>query len=99
MGIKVNLVCPGLMHTPIHESTSLVNVDKDKLTLPMSKKYYISPAKAAKVILRGVERNKSIIIFPFYARLIWWLYRLNPFIFEFVFRKMIRDFRKIRIVQ
>jgi len=99
LGIKVNLVCPGIMHTPIHESTSLVNVDKDKLPLPMPKKYYVNPAKAAKDILRGVERNKSIIIFPFYARLIWWLYRLNPFIFEFVFRKMIRDFRKIRIVQ
>jgi len=99
LGIKINLVCPGIMHTPIHESTSLVNVDKDKLPLPIPKKYYVNPAKAAKDILRGVERNKSIIIFPFYVRLIWWLYRLNPFIFELVFRKIIRDFRKIRIVQ
>jgi NAD(P)-dependent dehydrogenase (short-subunit alcohol dehydrogenase family) len=99
LGIKVNLVCPGMMQTPIHESTSLVNVEKDKLTQPMPKKYYTNPAKAAKVILRGVEQNKSIIIFPFYARLIWWLYRFNPSVFQFVFRKMIRDFRKIRIVQ
>jgi len=99
LGIKVNLVCPGMMHTPIHESTSLVNVDKDRLTQPVPKKYYMTPTKAAKVILRGVERNQSIIIFPFYARLIWWMYRLNPSVFHFVSRKMIRDFRKIRIVQ
>ena len=97
LGIKVNLVCPGMMHTPIHERTSLINVNKDNLPQPMSKKYYMSPVKAAKLILKGVERNKSIIIFPFYARLIWWLYRLNPSIFQFVFRKMIRDFRKMRI--
>jgi NAD(P)-dependent dehydrogenase (short-subunit alcohol dehydrogenase family) len=99
LGVKVNLVCPGMLHTPIHESTSLVNVTREKLPLPMPKKYFMDPAKAAKVILRGVERNKSIIIFPFYARLTWWLYRLNPDCFHFVFRKMMRDFRKIRIVQ
>lgn len=99
LGIKVNLVCPGMMHTPIHETTSLVNVNKADVPQPMSKKYYMSPAKAAKLILKGVERNKSIIIFPFYARLIWWLYRLNPSIFQFVLRKMIRDFRKVRIFQ
>ncbi len=97
LGIKVNLVCPGMMHTPIHKTTSCVNVDKANLPQPMPKKYFISPTKAAKLILKGVERNKAIIIFPFYARLVWWLYRLNPSIFNFGFRKMIRDFRKIRI--
>jgi len=99
LGIKVNLVCPGMLQTPIHETTSWVNADKDKSALPLPKKYYLNPATAAEIILRGVAKNKPIIIFPFYARLIWWVYRLNPALFHFVFRKMIRDFRKIRIVQ
>lgn len=99
LGVKVNLVCPGIMQTPIHNTTSLVNVAKDNLPQPMAKKYFLSPEKAAKIILKGVERNKAIIIFPFYARLIWWLYRLNPAIFHFLFRKMVRDFRKVRIFQ
>jgi NAD(P)-dependent dehydrogenase (short-subunit alcohol dehydrogenase family) len=99
LGVKVNLVCPGMMQTPIHETTSLVNVEKDNLPQPMAGKYFLSPEKAAKLILKGVERNKAIIIFPFYARLIWWLYRINPSIFNLLFRKMIRDFRKIRILK
>lgn len=99
LGVKVNLVCPGMLRTPIHDRTALVNVDKDKMTPPMPKRFYLDPAEAAKVILKGVERNRGIIIFPFYARLIWWLYRLNPSVFQLVFRKIIRDFRKIRIVQ
>ncbi len=97
LGIKVNLVCPGIMHTPIHERASLVNVDKEKLIHTKATKYFMDPVKAAKIILQGIERNKSVIVFPFYARFVWWLYRLNPSMFQFIFRKVIRDFRKIRI--
>lgn len=99
LGVKVNLVCPGMMQTPIHDSTSMVNVDRDKVAQPMPKKYYVNPTEAAKIVMRGVERNKAMIVFPFYARLVWWLYRLNPSIFQLLFRKVMRDFRKIRIVQ
>lgn len=97
LGIKVNLVCPGIMQTPIHNKTSLINVNKDRLSRPIPLQLYIAPSRAAKIILKGVEQDKPIIIFPFYARLVWWLYRLHPSLFHFVFRKMIRDFRKSRI--
>jgi len=96
LGIKVNLVCPGIMRTPIHQKVSYINIDRSRLPLP-EMKYFISPEKAARKILNGVEKNKSIIIFPFYARLIWWLYRFNPFIFSLLFRKIIKDFRKLRL--
>lgn len=99
LGVKVNLVCPGIMHTPIHENISWINVDKGKVSHPGLAKFYLNPAKAAKIILRGVERNQSIIIFPFYARLIWWLYRLSPAIFQFMFKTVIRNFRKFRLVK
>jgi short-subunit dehydrogenase len=98
LGVKVNLVCPGIMETQIHDTIPLVNVEKQDILKPKGIKY-VDPDKAAKIILQGVEKNKPIIIFPFYARLIWWIYRLVPFAFHLVFRKMIRDFRKIRINQ
>lgn len=47
LGFKVNLVCPGMMQTPIHESTAVVNVDKDKLTLPMAKKIFCEPGSGS----------------------------------------------------
>lgn len=99
LGIKVNLVCPGIMHTPIHDKTPWINVDKERLMQPKMMKYFMTPADAARRILRGVARNRSVLIFPLYAHAIWLLYRFNPAIFQFVFKTMIRDFRKQRIVQ
>ncbi|MBU0728191.1 MAG: SDR family oxidoreductase [Proteobacteria bacterium] len=98
LGVKVNLVCPGVMQTKIHDTVELVCVERGKIIQPKGIRY-IDPGDAAKIILKGVERNKPIIVFPFYAWLIWLIYRLSPFIFRFVSRKMIRDFRKIRIKQ
>jgi short-subunit dehydrogenase len=99
LGIKVNLVCPGIMHTPIHDKTPWVNVDKEKLIQPKVMKYFMTPDKAAGKILRGMRQNKSVLIFPLYAHMVWWLYRFNPAIFQFVFKTIIRDFRKQRIVR
>ena len=95
LGVKVNLVCPGLMVTPLHDKIAVIHADKKKLTQPKGIKN-VTPAEAARIILKGVERNRPIIVFPFYARLIWWLYRLHPGLFDRLSRKIIRDFRKIR---
>lgn len=95
LGIKVNLVCPGVMRTPIHESTQQIKVDRMKVK-PSRFSYFMDPAKAASIILKQVEHNRAVIVFPFYARILWWLYRINPAIMNLLFRKTIRDFRKTR---
>jgi len=41
-------------------------------------RWMTDPTDAAKSILGGVRRNKAIIIFPFYARVLWWCYRIFP---------------------
>jgi len=96
LGVKVNLVCPGIMRTAIHQTVSYVNVDQQRLVRPQTK-HFVPPDKAARIILDQVARNRAIIIFPFYAHLVWWLYRLNPAIFNLLFRKILKDFRKIRL--
>ncbi len=96
LGVKVNLVCPGIMRTAIHQTVSYVNVDQQKLVRPPTK-HFVSPEKAARIILDRVAKNQAIIIFPFYAHLVWWLYRFNPAIFNLLFRKILKDFRKIRL--
>ena len=96
LGVKVNLVCPGIMSTPIHQTVAYVNVDQQRLVRPRTTRF-ISPQAAAGIILKGVAANRAMIIFPFYARLIWWCYRFNPSIFNLLFRKMLKDFRKIRL--
>jgi hypothetical protein len=84
------------MRTPIHEKVAYIHVDPKRLTRPRST-HFVPPTAAARIILDQVARNRAFIIFPFYARLIWWLYRLNPSIFNLLFRKMLRDFRKLRL--
>ena len=99
LGIKVNLVCPGLMHTAIYDKIPWVNVDRQKSMHIRMAHHFVAPERAAKIILHGVERNKSMIIFPCYARLVWWVYRFMPVLFRLFFQKMVRDFRKTRIIQ
>ena len=96
LGVKVNLVCPGIMRTAIHQTVSYVNVDHRRLVRPQTN-HFITPEKAAGIILNQVANNQPMIIFPFYARIVWWLYRLNPSIFNLLFRKILKDFRKIRL--
>ena len=65
-GVHVAVGCPGNVQTgilPSHVSS---------LTPPMD------PDLAARRILHALARKKRIIIFPLYAKLWWWLDRLNP---------------------
>ena len=50
--IKVNVVCPGFIKTPLTD----VNVFK----MP----FLMQPQKAAKIIQKGIKQNKPIIAFP-----------------------------------
>jgi len=52
--------------------------------------------RAAQLILRGVERDQAIIVFPLSARLLWWMYRLSPRLLFPIGRKVVRDFRAKR---
>jgi hypothetical protein len=49
------------------------------------------------VILRGVARNRAIIVFPFLARYLWWLHRISPSITGFVARMMTEGNRRYRV--
>ena len=53
--------------------------------------------KAARVILKGVARNRAIIVFPFLARYLWWLHRISPSISDYSARMMNRWNRSLRV--
>ncbi len=95
LGVKVSVVCPGFVRTDIFSCSQVINVDKEELIDRVPFKP-MEPVQAAKIILRGVQRNRAIIVFPFVARLFWWLYRIHPVLVSPMTRKMVRDFRSIR---
>ena len=95
LGIKVSVVCPGYIDTGIFDAAIMLNVDKEKImdNLPFK---LMEVKKAAELILKGVARKKAIITFPFYAGLLWWLYRLHPALLNPLRRKTVKEFRALR---
>jgi short-subunit dehydrogenase len=91
LGVKVSVVCPGLIQTPIYNSR-VIKLDREKLleTAPKG----MAPEKCARVILHGVERNKPIIVVTAMARIAWILYRISPAMMLWLGTKFVRHFRK-----
>ncbi|HTQ53521.1 MAG TPA: SDR family oxidoreductase [Bryobacteraceae bacterium] len=94
-GVRVSVICPGFVDTAIYESAIGVKIDKDEFfkKLPIRP---VSAPDAARRILRGVERNQAIVVFPFYARLLWWLVRLHPAALGRFHRRMLANLRAMR---
>lgn len=58
----------------------------------------IGPDEAARRILKGVARNQATIVFPWVARLLWWLHRLSPNLLFPLGRRLVRRYRETRRV-
>ena len=96
LGVNVSVVCPGYVDTGIYAATPFLKADREKVLSNISFKM-VEVKKAARLILKGVIRNKAFITFPFYAHLLWWIYRFHPTLLDPLGRKMVKDFRALRI--
>jgi NAD(P)-dependent dehydrogenase (short-subunit alcohol dehydrogenase family) len=76
-GVRVSVVCPGLVDTPILDSTKYVKLDAEAIKKVAPEKP-ISPAKAARQILKGVERNRFYIVITATVHVLWRLHRYMP---------------------
>ena len=52
---------------------------------------------AAQRILAGVARNQPVIVFPSYARILWWVYRMRVTWLNPLGLRLIRDLRRLRL--
>jgi NAD(P)-dependent dehydrogenase (short-subunit alcohol dehydrogenase family) len=98
LGVKVNAVCPGFIKTPIIFNTPIlnVNVTREEIEESLPDWLYMDENKAGTAILKGIARNRAMIVFPFHARLAWRLIRLCPPLFDRIGRLQIKIFRKSR---
>jgi len=99
LGVKVNAVCPGFIKTPIIFNTPILNVNysREEMEENLPEFLFMEVNKAGTAILKGIARNRAMIVFPFHARLAWWMMRLYPPLFDRIGRLQIRSFRKRRI--
>ncbi len=100
-GIRVSVICPGVVRTPILEGTGgkygrmLIKISPEKQR-QMWEKLKPMPADIFAVkVLDLVARNKAIIIVPSRWKVYWWINRLSPNLAMFLgqksFQKMARD--------
>ena len=97
LGIKVSVICPGFVQTRVHDAATYVGVKREDAISEISSMKKMDVTDCARVILRGVERNKAIITDTALTRLLWWLYRLNPAILGPFLQKGVSDMRALRI--
>ncbi len=64
--IKINVICPGFVHSRITQ--------KNKFPMP----FIMDADKAAKIIAKGIEKNKAIISFPSLIRFATWFISILP---------------------
>ena len=96
-GVKVSVLCPGAVDTPILDRGTPAGLVPDG-GAPMTGREYISRVglspmpvdRFARGALRHVRRNRSIIVVPGSARAMWYLHRLSPRLSEAVGRRAIR---------
>jgi NAD(P)-dependent dehydrogenase (short-subunit alcohol dehydrogenase family) len=94
LGVKVSVVCPGLIDTPILEM-SPIRGSHDRERLKKLVPTPMPPARCARVILRGVARNRATIVVTAHAKVLHWFARMCPDTMLWVSTKMADYMRKV----
>lgn len=76
-GVRVTAVCPGFVESSLYENAIKIHTSAEQIrrTIPFP---LITTQKAVFYILKGIARDKSVLVFPLYTRAAVWLERLLP---------------------
>jgi NAD(P)-dependent dehydrogenase (short-subunit alcohol dehydrogenase family) len=95
LGVRVSVVCPGWIETPIFQTSKMVKLDREKLLAEIPK---TMPAEqCARDILRGVDRNKATIVVATSAKVLWYLHRYIPWVVGLLVKRSVKQMRAARI--
>lgn len=91
-GVNVVAVCPGYLETPMHANAENVteyvrNHDAEYLS---RKHPFPSAERVVGHLMRGVLRNKAIVVSPPTQKVFWWLFRLVPGLIPAAWASIIR---------
>ena len=94
LGVRVSVVCPGFIETPILHTSKTVKFDRDRLLAEIPRT--MPPDRCAREILRGVERNQATIVVTRFAKILWRLYRYTPWALNLLGRRSLKRMRAAR---
>ena len=92
--IHFTTICPGYIATNLFEAGSFAgSMQKDHVVerIPFR---LIDVETAVQRTLAAVAARKPIAVFPFYARVLWWIERLSPRLMDMALRVMMRQQRR-----
>jgi NAD(P)-dependent dehydrogenase (short-subunit alcohol dehydrogenase family) len=104
-GVRVSVICPGVINTPIlspnERNAILYDVDPTPEDVEAMWKRYkpADPNKFAKKVLNKVARNKAVIIEPKVWLIPWWLMRLSPALMLKLLKPGFYDIGKAQVAQ
>lgn len=75
-GIGASVVCPGMIRTPMIDTARVIGF-KDSAQ-KMAGRAAAPPEKMADAIIRGVRKNRAVIMYPPYVNLLYGLKRFSP---------------------
>ena len=95
LGVRVSVVCPGYVRTSIFDNAIRIGISSSaaESLVPFE---MLTAQRAAHLILRGVARNRALIVFPWFMHALWLLDRLHPGLLGRLERATMRAFRRRR---
>lgn len=77
LGVKVSAICPGFIESNIYARTTVAGLRTDAMRTMAP--FPIVPVDGLVTrVFDGLRRNEALIVYPFYARLLWWVWRFIP---------------------
>ena len=99
MGVRVSVLCPGVVRTPILEGGGkygkmLIDIPPEQVRQLWEKLKPMSPNLFAEKVLKSVAKNKAIIIVPSWWKVYWWINRLSPSLGMFHLKSVFRNCKR-----
>jgi len=97
-GIRVSVLCPGAIRTPILEGGKygriLIDISPEQQRDMWEKFKPMPPNIFASKALDAIAKNKAIIIIPSWWKRFWWINRLSPSLGISLAQKSYQDMQK-----
>ena len=93
-GIALTLICPGYIATNLFKAgtySGSMKADQVAERIPFR---LLNVDTAVARTLEAVLARRAIAVFPFYARVLWWIERISPRLMIGLLRLMMRDQRR-----
>ena len=99
-GVRVSVLCPGVIRTPILQGGRYGRMkpgwDLAPTATSIERLRPMEPSVLARRALRAIQRDRAIIVEPRWWRLFWYLYRLSPGLFERMASRTLYQVRRQR---